>query len=65
MPDKDNEPYRQHRPDRISRCAVCEGEFGLIRHYRCRTALCSRKCVERFTLRRQRDSRWLWRFRVA
>jgi hypothetical protein len=30
------------------RCAVCDGKFGLIRHYSWRTALCSKKCVGRF-----------------
>jgi hypothetical protein len=65
MPHKDDQRNRQHRPNRAPRCALCDGEFGLIRHYRCRTALCSIKCVERFQLRREADSRWLWRFRVA
>jgi len=64
MPDK-----HEHRDRNLfkgpARCALCNGEFGLIRHYRCRTALCSRKCVEHFAVRRENDSRWLWRFRVA
>ena len=25
------------------RCAICEGKFGLIRHYSWRTALCSKE----------------------
>jgi hypothetical protein len=41
------------------RCAVCGGKFGLIRHYSCRTALCSRKCADRFKARREGDRRWL------
>ncbi len=65
MPNKDDQRYRQDPPSRVPRCALCGGEFGLIRHYRCRTALCSIKCVERFQVRRENDSRWLWRFRVA
>ena len=40
-------------------CAVCGGRFGLIRHYVCRTALCSGKCVDRFKIRRQNDRKWL------
>lgn len=39
-------------------CAVCGGKFGLIRHYSWRTALCSKKCVDRFTARRQADYKW-------
>src|SRR5262249_18500214 len=36
----------QHvRPSAAKRCAICDGKFGLIRHYSWRTALCSRKCV--------------------
>ena len=65
MPNKDDQRCQQSRPNRISRCALCDGEFGLIRHYRCRTAFCSVKCVERFRQRRESDSRWLWRFRIA
>lgn len=33
--------------DRAARCAVCDGKFGLVRHYSWRTQLCSRKCVDR------------------
>jgi hypothetical protein len=47
------------------RCAICDGGFGLIRHYSCQTALCSRKCADRFKLRREDDSRWLGRLQVA
>jgi hypothetical protein len=59
MPDKDDQRYRKSRPNSAPRCALCDGDFGLIRHYRCGTALCSIKCVERFQLRRESDSRWL------
>jgi hypothetical protein len=33
---------------RAARCAVCDGKFGLVRHYSWRTALCSKQCVGRF-----------------
>lgn len=46
-------------------CAVCGGKFGLIRYYSWRTALCSRKCVDRFRTRRERDRQWLFRALVA
>ena len=42
-----------------TRCAVCDGKFGLIRHYSWRTALCSKKCVGRFKARQEGDHRWL------
>jgi len=65
MSSTDDQRNRPQRLKAVARCAVCNGEFGLIRHYRCGAALCSRKCVEHFALRRDSDSRWLWRFRVA
>jgi hypothetical protein len=42
-----------------ARCAVCDGKFGLVRHYSWRTALCSSKCVDRFKARRQSDGNWV------
>ena len=33
-------PYRSHGSDKAMRCAVCEGKFGLVRHYSWRTQLC-------------------------
>jgi hypothetical protein len=48
-----------HGNGRATRCAVCGGRFGLIRHYSWRTALCSRTCVDRFRARREGDSNWL------
>jgi hypothetical protein len=30
-----------------TRCAICDGNFGLIRHYSCKAALCSKKCADR------------------
>ena len=46
-------------------CAVCGGKFGLIRYYSWRTPLCSRKCLDRFRARRERDRLWLFRFQAA
>jgi hypothetical protein len=48
-----------------NRCAICDGKFGLIRHYSWRTALCSRACVNRFKSREEADRRWLLRFQAA
>lgn len=42
-----------------NRCPICEGRFGLIRHYSWRTALCSKKCTDRFGSRKEADRRWL------
>ena len=47
------------RSGRAARCAVCDGKFGLVRHYSWRTALCSKKCVDRFRTRRASDRNWL------
>ena len=44
---------------KATRCAVCDGKFGLVRHYSWRTPLCSRKCVDRFKVRRVNDYNWL------
>jgi hypothetical protein len=44
---------------KATRCAVCDGKFGLVRHYSWRTPLCSRKCVDRFRTRRQSDRNWM------
>jgi hypothetical protein len=54
-------PYRleSHGAHRITRCAICEGRFGLVRHYSWRTALCSKKCVDRLKARRQSDGNWM------
>jgi hypothetical protein len=50
---------------RAARCAVCDGKFGLVRHYSRRTALCSRGCVDRFRARRASDSNWLGWLQIA
>jgi hypothetical protein len=42
-----------------ARCAVCDGKFGLVRHYSWRTALCSKRCVNRLRARRAGDLNWL------
>lgn len=47
------------RKDAAKHCAICDGNFGLIRYYSWRTALCSKKCVYRFKSREESDSRWL------
>ena len=50
---------------RATRCAVCDGKFGLVRHYSRRTPLCSRKCVDRFRARRASDCDWLGWLQIA
>ena len=47
------------------RCAICEGRFGLVRYYSWRSALCSKKCLDRLQTRREGDNRWIHRFRAA
>ena len=42
-----------------TRCAVCDGKFGLIRYYSWRTPLCSKKCVGRLKSRRESDRHWV------
>jgi hypothetical protein len=51
--------YFQHGA--AKRCAICDGKFGLIRYYSWRTALCSKKCADRFKARQEGDRRWLRR----
>jgi hypothetical protein len=53
------------RSGRAARCAVCDGKFGLIRHYSWRTPLCSKNCVDRFRTRRESDRNWLLWFQVT
>jgi hypothetical protein len=48
-----------HKPGKPKRCAVCDGRFGLVRHYSWRTPLCSKKCVDRFRTRRESDRNWV------
>ena len=49
----------------LTRCAICDGQFGLIRYYSCKTALCSKKCADRFNARQECDRRWLGRLHAA
>jgi len=53
------------RHGKATRCAVCDGKFGLIRHYSWRTPLCSKKCVDRFRARRASDCNWVSWLQVA
>lgn len=52
----------EYRRPAIQSCAVCGRQFGLIRHYSWRNALCSRRCLDHFKARRERDRLWLIRF---
>ncbi|WP_245288000.1 hypothetical protein [Bradyrhizobium sp. Ec3.3] len=60
----DKSEQSERRPSDQS-CAVCSRQFGLIRYYSWRTAVCSKKCLDRFRARSERDRRWLFRARVA
>ena len=53
------------RCGRAARCAVCDGKFGIVRHYSWRTPLCSKKCVDRFRARRASDRNWLPWLQIA
>ena len=53
------------RCGRATRCAVCDGRVGLVRHYSWRTPLCSKKCVNRLRARRESDRSWLPWVQVA
>ena len=53
------------RKDAAKRCAICSERFGLIRHYSWRTALCSKRCVDRLRSREEVDRRWLFRLCAA
>ena len=50
---------------RVTRCAVCDGKFGLVRYYSRRTPLCSKKCVDRLRARRASDCNWLGWLQIA
>ena len=47
------------RSEKAKRCAVCDGKFGLVRHYSWRTSLCSKDCVDRFRTRCKGDRNWM------
>jgi hypothetical protein len=53
------------RNSAAKRCPICDGKFGLIRHYSWRTPLCSKKCVDSFRSRREADRKWLSTLRAA
>ena len=53
------------RSGKATRCAVCDGEFGLVRHYLWRTPLCSQKCIDRFIARRESDHNWVGWLQIA
>jgi hypothetical protein len=53
------------RSGRAARCAVCDGKFGLVRHYSWRTQLCSKKCVDRFRARGESDRNWVGWLQIA
>jgi hypothetical protein len=53
------------RYGRATRCAVCDGMFGLVRHYSWRTPLCSKKCVDRFKARQESDRTWVGWLQIA
>jgi hypothetical protein len=53
------------RSGKITRCAVCDGKFGLVRHYAWRTPLCSRNCVDRFGARRESDRNWVGSLQIT
>ena len=53
------------RHGRATRCAVCDGKFGLVRYYSWRTPLCSKKCIDRLRTRRESDRNWLPWLQVA
>jgi hypothetical protein len=56
----------RHRGNSTTKhCAICDRPFGLARHYVCQTALCLRKCTDRFRLRRDDDRRWLLQAQTA
>ena len=50
---------------RAVRCPVCDGKFGLVRHYSWRTSLCSKKCVDRLRARRESDRNWVGWLQIA
>jgi hypothetical protein len=53
------------RLGRGARCVVCDGKFGLVRHYSWRTSLCSKKCFDRFRGRQASYRNWLLWSQIA
>jgi hypothetical protein len=60
-------PYSSEglRSGRVTRCAICDGKFGLVRYYSWRTQLCSKSCVNRFRSRRGSDGHWVGWLQIA
>ena len=58
-------PHSSDGFGKATRCAVCDGKFGLIRYYSWRTPLCSKKCVDRFNTRRESDRSWVGWLHIA
>jgi hypothetical protein len=65
MRNNDDRQDNHPRHGSAMRCALCDGKFGLIRYYCCRTPLCSTKCVEHFRSRRESDGQWIWQVRAV
>ena len=57
--------FDSRRSSRVTRCAYCDGKFGLVRYYSWRAPLCSKKCVARFKSRRENYFNWAGCFRTA
>ena len=53
------------RSGSAARCVVCDGKFGLVRHYSWRIPLCSKKGVDRFRTRRESDRNWMGWLQIA
>jgi hypothetical protein len=53
------------RSGRVTRCAICEGKFGLVRYYSWRSQLCSKSCVNRIRARRESDCNWVGWLQIA
>jgi hypothetical protein len=53
------------RSGRVTRCAICDGKFGLVRYYSWRTQLCSKSCVNRFRSRQKSDRDWVGWLQIA
>jgi recombinational DNA repair protein (RecF pathway) len=49
----------------VTRCAICGGKFGLIQYHSARTSFCSKKCLDRFKARQERDRRWILGLQTA
>jgi hypothetical protein len=50
--------FESHKSGRPTRCAVCDGKFGLVRLL-VANPLCSRKCVDRFGSRGENERNWV------